>query len=136
MPRRNQGARLRWLEKRHCFYITWTERGRSRECSTGSADREQAEAFFASWLPSRGQRVGPGHPNEILLTELLTEYAKAKMDEAMAPRVIGYSIQALAPFWQGKSVADVTKQACRRYGQMRGLSINTVRRERAAINFA
>jgi excisionase family DNA binding protein len=27
-------ARLRWLAKRSCYYITWTERGRSRERST------------------------------------------------------------------------------------------------------
>ena len=43
MPRRNQGPRLRWLDKRKCFYITWTEHGRSHERSTGTADREQAE---------------------------------------------------------------------------------------------
>jgi hypothetical protein len=36
MPRRNQGARLRWLAKWSCYYITWTERGRSRERSTGT----------------------------------------------------------------------------------------------------
>ena len=50
MPRRNQGPRLRWLEKRKCFYIAWTEHGRSRERSTGTADREQAEIVFAEWL--------------------------------------------------------------------------------------
>jgi hypothetical protein len=36
MSRRNEGPRLRWLEKRNCYYITWTERGRSRERSTGT----------------------------------------------------------------------------------------------------
>jgi hypothetical protein len=50
MPRRNQGPRLRYLNKREAYYITWTEHGRSRERSTGTADREQAENIFAEWL--------------------------------------------------------------------------------------
>jgi hypothetical protein len=57
MARRNQGPRLRWLEKRKKFYVTWTERGRSREFSTGTADREQAEIFFAGWMRSRERRL-------------------------------------------------------------------------------
>jgi hypothetical protein len=43
MARRTQGPRLRWLVKRKKFYVTWTERGRSCECSTSTADREEAE---------------------------------------------------------------------------------------------
>lgn len=43
MPRRNQGPKLRWLAKRGCYYIAWTEGGRSRERSTGASDREKAE---------------------------------------------------------------------------------------------
>ena len=48
--------------KRKCFYITWTEHGRSRERSTGTADREQAEVIFAEWLQLRGRRDGPSDP--------------------------------------------------------------------------
>src|SRR5215472_15496959 len=62
MSRRNQGPRLHWLAKRKCFYITWTEHGRSRECSTGTADREQAESILADWLHRRGRRAGPSDP--------------------------------------------------------------------------
>ena len=87
MPRRNQGPRLRWLQKRQCFYINWTEHGRSRERSTGTADREQAEIIFAEWLQRRGRRSGPSDPSAILVTDVLTEYAMAKADEVMAPRV-------------------------------------------------
>ena len=140
MPRRNQGPRLRWLNKRKCFYITWTERGRSRERSTGTADREQAEIKFADWLQARGRRAGPSDPNEILVTDVLTDYALAKAEEVIAPRMIGCAIDALTPFWQGRKVGEVTKQTCRLYGRYRGRSPNTVRRElsvlRAAINLA
>ena len=57
MPRRNQGPRLRWIDKRSCFYITWTEDGRSPERSTSTADREQAEIFFAEWLQPEGEKT-------------------------------------------------------------------------------
>jgi integrase len=140
MPRRNQGPRLYWRAKRQCFYITWTEHGRSSKRSTGTADREQAEAIFGEWLQARGRRTSPRDPNEILVTELLTEYAVAKADEVMAPRVIGYAIDALTSFWHGRTVAEVTKQTCKLYRTARGRSANTIRRElsvlRAAINFA
>jgi hypothetical protein len=58
MPRRNQGPKLRWLAKRGCYYITWTEQGRSRERSAGTADREKAEAVFASgFTPEAAETV-------------------------------------------------------------------------------
>jgi integrase len=90
--------------------------------------------------PSARTPNGPRDPHEILVTELLTEYAVAKADEVMAPRMIGCAIDALTPFWQGRTVAEVTKQTCKLYGTARGRSANTTRRElsvlRAAINFS
>ncbi len=74
------------------------------------------------------------------MTELLAEYALAKVDEVMAPRAIGCAIDGLTPFWHGRMVGEVTKQTCKLYGKERCRSANTVRRElsvmRAAINFA
>jgi len=119
---------LRWLAKRDCFYITWTEHGRSRERSTGTADREQAEIIFAEWLHRRGRRAGPSDPASILVTK------------TAAPARIAYAVDALIDFFEGNSVADVTPQTCGRYVERRGRSIGTVRRElgvlRAAINYA
>ena len=58
----------------------------------------------------------------------------------MAPRAIGCAIDALTPFWEGRTVTEVTKQTCRRYAKTRDRAANTLRRElsvlRAAINFA
>ena len=140
MPRRNQGPRLRWLKKRNCFYITWSERGRSRQRSTGTSDREQAEVIFAAWLQVKGRRSGPSDPSAILVTDVLTQYAIAKADEVIAPRAIGCAVDALTPFWEGRTVVEVTKQACKLYSKVRSRSANTIRRElsvlRAAINFA
>jgi integrase len=140
MARRNQGPRLRWLAKRGCFYITWTEHGRSRECSTGTADREQAEIIFAEWLQRRGRRAGPSDPAAILVTDVLNDYARERGPKITAPQIMGRAIEVLAEFWQGMVVAGVTPESCERYQQKRARSNGTMRRElgvlAAAINWA
>jgi integrase len=140
MPRRNQGARLRWLDKRQRYYIVWTENGRSRERSTGTTDREQAEILFAEWLQLRGRRSGPSDPSAILVTDVLTAYATERGPKVTAPAQMGRSIYALTGFWAEKVVADVTPQNCIRYAERRGRAPGTVRRElgvlQAAINWA
>ena len=140
MPRRNQGPRLRWLDKRKCFYVIWTDRGRSRECSTGASDREQAEIFFAEWMQRRGRRGGPRDPSAILVTEVLNDYAQQRGSKIVAPERIAYAMLALTDFFEGNAVGDVTPQTCARYMEKRSRSAGTVRRElgvlRAAINHA
>jgi integrase len=140
MARRNQGPRLRWLAKRNAYYITWTEHGRSRECSTGTADREQAEIAFAEWLQLRGRQDGPSDPSQILVTDVLNLYLQERGPNIAAPGRIAYAVLALTDFFEGNTVADVTPQTCGRYVEKRGRSKGTVRRElgvlRAAINRA
>ena len=154
MSRRNQGPRLRWLAKRKCYYINWTECGRSRERSTCTANRHEAEIVFAEWLQRRGRRAGPSDPAAILITDVLNEYAEQRGSKVAAPSRIAYAVLALTDFFVGNCVADVTPQTCGRYveercrsvisdsGEVekRGCSAGTVRRElgvlRAAINYA
>jgi integrase len=140
MPRRNQGPRLRWIEKRNCYYIVWTEHGRSRERSTGTADREQAEVMFAEWLQLRGRRNGPCDPAAMLVTNVLNLYLQERGPKVAAPGRIAYAVLALTDFFEGLAVADVTPETCGKYVEERGRSKGTIRRElgvlRAAINYA
>jgi integrase len=136
MPRRNQGPRLRWLEKRRCFYITWTEHGRSRERSTGTADREQAEIVFAEFLYARQRRSGPDDPSEMLVTDALAYYASERGSRVIAPEVMGRAIDMLTGFWQGRVVSDVRPETCRRYVEKRARSAGTVRRELGVLQAA
>ena len=139
MSRRNQGPRLRWLVKRKCFYVLWTEHGRSRECSTGTADREQAEIYFAEWLQRRGRRAGPRDPSAILVTDVLNDYQQQRGPKVSAPGRIAYAVLALTDFFEGNSVADITPDTCARYAEKRGRSAGTIRRElgvlRAAVHY-
>jgi integrase len=131
---------LRFLLKRNCYYITWTEFGRSRERSTGTASRRQAEIALAEFLHIRNRSLGPRDPSEILVTDVLADYAEEVAPMTAAPWRIGCAVEALAPVWQGRTVAEVTNQTCGRYGVVRCRSPGTVRRElgvlRAAINHA
>jgi integrase len=140
MPRRNEGPKLKWHRYGAAFYICWTENGRSRERSTGTADREQAEIIFAEWLQARGRKSGPSDPSQILITDILTDYATERATKVAAPRIIGCAIDSLSCFWEARTVVEVTPQTCSRYGDWRCRSQNTVRRElavlKAAINSA
>lgn len=140
MPRRNSGARLRFLDKRGCYYIVWTENGRSRERSTGTADRGRAEIALAEFISVRARAAGPRDPSQVLITDALADYAQERGEDIAAPWRIGAAVKALVPFWQGRLVADVTRETCRSYGKARARSNGTVRRElgvlRAAINHA
>jgi hypothetical protein len=111
MARRNQGPKLRWLQGRGAFYITWTINGRSRKRSTGTSNREQAEIVFAEWLQARGRRSGPSDPAALLVTDVLSDYLKARQNVA-APGRIAYAVLALTDFFEGSTVADVTIEMC------------------------
>lgn len=140
MPRRNNGPRLRYLEKRSTFYVVWTERGRSRERSTGTSDRRDAEIALADFLRSQPSNAGPRDPSEIGVTDVLTDYALDQGEKMMDAARLGYAVDALSKFWIGRAVQDVTKRTCEAYGRHRGKAAGTVRREltvlRAAINHA
>ena len=140
MPRRNEGPRLKWHRYGAAFYICWTENGRSRERSTGTADREQAEIVFAEWLQARARKRGPSDPAAILVTDVLIDYATERAPKVASPRIIGCAIDSLSGFWQGRTVVEVTPHICSRYADWRARSQNTIRRElavlQAAINYA
>jgi len=54
MPRRSKGPHLVTLKKKgftqSVYYIRWTEKGRTRERTTGETDLGRAEEAFSDWL--------------------------------------------------------------------------------------
>lgn len=136
MPRRNNGPKLQWRDDRGAYYITWTEGGRSRKRGTGTADRAEAEIILGEWLRARQRKQGPSDPAHVLVTDCLNDYAAEHGAKVTAPRVIGCAIEAMTPYWEGRTVADVTPLTCSRYVDWRGRSINTTRRELAVLQAA
>lgn len=72
------------------------------------------------------------------MTDILADYAEEHAAETESPWRIASAIKALTPFWQGRTVAEVTRETCRAYVGARRRSAGTARRElgvlRAAIN--
>ena len=140
MPRRNNGPRLRFLEKRQCYSIVWSEGERSRERSTGTADSDEAQIVFTEFLQESLRDSGPRKPEQILITDILTDYASERGPKVKAGERISYALMPLIEFWRGKTCNVVTRQSCEAYTDWRARSAGTVRRKltpvRAAINHA
>jgi integrase len=143
MPRPNSGPRLKWIPKRQIWYVVWYEAGRERLKSTGTADRGQAEEALAAVIGERQRRArgaGPRDPREVSVAEVLDLYGSEHAPTAADPARIGYAIDALLTFWDGKMVAQISKTTCRAYVKHRDRAAGTVRRElgtlTAALNFS
>lgn len=140
MPRRNNGPRLGQHRARSGYYIFWTEGGRSRERSTGTSDRKLAEIALADFIHANSRNAGPRDPSQILITDVLSDYAQERGPETAAAWRIAAAMKPLVEFWQGRVVSDISRETCRAYVKKRNRSGGTTRRElgvlRAAMNHA
>lgn len=140
MPRRNRGARLKWVEKRQVYYIVWFERGRERLRSTGTADGRQAEAVLATFIRQYQRPVsGPRPADEVSCATALDYYGEHKGSFAKDPVRIGQAIAAMLPFFGKRMVSEVNDRLCADYLEWRKRAPGTTRRElgtlTAALNY-
>ncbi|MCK1455033.1 site-specific integrase [Bradyrhizobium sp. 35] len=74
------------------------------------------------------------------MTDVLADYADEQGPETGSPWRIAAAIKVLVPFWQGKTVAKISKESCKAYVTARNRAAGTARRElgvlRAAVNHA
>lgn len=141
MPRRNSGARLKWIERRRTFYIVWYEHGRERLRSTGETEQRRAEAALATFIRATQRPTGGPRPaHEVEIGAVLDYYARNKGRFAADPARIAYAIDALLPYWAAKRVNEVNDATCAAYVEQRQRAAGTTRRElstlRAALNYA
>ena len=143
MPRPNQGPYLKFNKERGRYYIQWSEVGVVRKRSTGTSDREEAQIILADFIREkqiRQQPNGPADPSQYLISDALALYAELHAPTTKTPERIAYAIEALLDFWEGNTVAEISKQTCRAYMANRERSNGTMRRElgvlKAALNFA
>jgi hypothetical protein len=112
MARRNQGPRCQYLKQRGAFYVVWTVNGRSYRCSTGTADSEKAQEFFADWLVNHGERkaIGPRDPSQVLISEVLNDYLLEAKPSAVARAA--YAVPPLMDFFgESKSITSPRRHA-------------------------
>lgn len=137
MPRPTKGARLhRRKDGKFSILDGKVER------RTGTASREEAEAFLAEYIRQRGRTGGPVDASQISIGAALTTYLEEHAPHAADPERISYAVEALIPFWAELPVSAVTKNTCRRYSVTRKakdgrpISPGTIRRELGALNAA
>lgn len=136
MPRPNRGPRLEWLKDRNAFYVVWFERGKRRVRSTGTRERKEAEKALALFIGTSHQNGGPREPSEVGVAECLSFYAEHKAPKANDTDRIAYAVEALLPFWELKSLDDITQMECDKYAKWRNKAPGTIRRELATITAA
>lgn len=142
MPRPNRGPYLKFIPERGRYYIQWSEIGVVRKRSTGTSDREEAQIILADFIRERqirDQPNGPTDPSQYLISDALALYAELHAPTTKTPERIAYAIEALLDFWEGNTVAEISKHTCRAYMAHRERSNGTMRRElgvlKAALNF-
>ena len=141
MERRSAGPRLKWHRYGAAYYIAWTdEAGRSRERSTGTSSLEEAQEIFGDWLLDRKPAAisGQRDPTETLVTDVLADYALAKVDKVVGKETLANAVSALTRLWEGKTAAEIPGYVAT-YIRRRNRAPGTMRRElgvlQAAINY-
>lgn len=147
MPRKPGPARLERDRKRPKdgnWYIYWTEGGRSREHSTGTRDRDEAELYFEEWKLRRRRPGRAVHPEEFFVTDAVSHYLTHQLDEVMDPERLANAAKPIIKFFDGYSVGEVhdalVKDYCAQRRRRKNIQDGTLRKElgflSAAIRFA
>ena len=135
MSRRNLGPKLKFLDKRGLFYIVWTEDGRSRERSTGTADSAAAQIELAQFLQKRASGVRTREPSDVLITDVLTTYLEHLESIGKDCERAAYASVPLTEFFAGKTIADAPSM-CVGFQRWRKVSNGTIRRDLGVLQSA
>lgn len=141
MPRHSKGVRI-YFRKRAKREPVWVIRDRTKETSTGcgEGDREQAERALAEYIALKySSPQGSCAPNQMSISRALEVYGNEHAMHVAAPRIIGFAIDALLPFWGDLPVSAIKGETCRAYVRHRAKAPATAARElrtlSAAINY-
>ena len=141
MPQPAKGAKL-YLRKRANKNPIWVILDRGTEIATGchEGDREQAEKQLSDYIVRKYERpAGPCSPDQMSIDRALEIYGREHAPHVAAPRIIGFAIDALSPFWGELPVSAIKGETCRAYVRHRAKAPATVARElrtlSAALNY-
>lgn len=96
----------------------WVIKHEGNEYSTGAGkgNLATAQAALADYLRAGTRPVfGQGHPDQVLIADVLAEYGDQHSRNTSRPEVIGLAIDKLVDFWGSRKVAAVTPNACTDY---------------------
>lgn len=114
MPRRSKGARLYWRKPKGPRKGIYVIRDGADEFSTRTDDRGAAEAALRRYLIDK-DAPRQGAADDLLVTDALAYYGEKHAIETASPERIGYAIDALSAWWEGRTIAEVTADTCKEY---------------------
>ena len=117
MPRGSKSARL-YLRQRRRREAVWVILDHGREISTGAgkSDIVAAEKVLADYIGrKRRPHFGNGHPDQVLIADLLAEYGDLHGPKTRRPDLIGGAINKLLDFFGDKTAGAITRAACNAY---------------------
>jgi integrase len=126
------------------WYVSYIDgRGKRTRRSTGTTDRQEAEALLAKWrLEAHRERHWDEQPSRTF-DELMLDYLRETQDHKRSPERDRYALKRLYPFFTGRELATLTAQDIRAYIASRreaGIVPGTINRElgvfSAALNYA
>jgi hypothetical protein len=144
MPRQAKPARL-WprpanQDRRAIWIVLHNGKQISTEC--GIDDRTGAEKFLQEYLTkqfSRAPKTKQRAAEEIYIAEVVATYLKEKGQSVSRPRALAQRMESILLWWSEKTLADISRETCKEYGDQRGSSA-AARREledlRSAVNMA
>lgn len=138
MPNPEKGARL-YLRRRKDRASMWVIRDGTNEIGTGcgEGDRESAEKKLADYIARKYRAPGgPCGPDQMTVARALEIYGNERAPNVSAPRIIGFAIEALLPFWGAQPVSAIKDATCRAYERQRRRKPATIRRELAVLGAA
>jgi integrase len=123
MPRRPKPPRLYLRPDRAGERSsTWVILDRGREISTGAAaeDISGAEAALAAYIGGKHRPItGPRDPSQVLIVDVLADYAEGHARSTRRPEIIGRSIERLSEFFGIGPASTVNAELCAQYTQWR-----------------
>ena len=119
-----------------CYYVVWTENGAAASARRARQTANRLKRSSGKWLQTRGRRSGPSDFPQVLITDLLAEYASERGPTVVAKDRIAYAVDALTDFWAGLTAADITPHTWGRYAQVRQRAAGSVRRELGVLRAA
>lgn len=111
------------------YYIYYTEGGRSREKSTFTRSRKEAELVRAEWLIGRERPRFRPDPSEVLVTDVLNYYMVKRLPKVADPERIKHATRPLLEFWKNRTLGEITEDTCQEYTEWRERAVETMRRE-------
>lgn len=130
--------RLQQFDWSPCWYIVWSERGRSKRASTGEADRRKAQFILAAFILER--QSGPAaEPARVGVAAALDEYYEQHAKGLPSAEQAEIAVRHLTAYWGAATVDRITELEQDRYFRRRreqGVGDETIAREQSVLRAA